>query len=389
MRDKLHIIQVAPCFVDLGHETGGVANVVRQISLLLRQKGHAVTLICSNMELGKVVAEPLSFISPEGVAVHVVAQFPNPLIGPQCRVLKVLAGALSENKTQQIVAHVHTCFSSLTEIAMGFFSKHQIPFVFSPHGKLSPNMFEKHRWSKLLWWKFIAQKHIKSANYIGLLAATEAVLFPKLSLNNKSKIIPNGFLSVPDEEHLSSELPDKYILYLGYIDPRKQPDFLVRAFALSAASGSHKLLLVGPDVYKFGGVVREVAKYFDVEDKVIFFGAAYGGAKWRILRGAVCLCLPSLGEGHPIVLCEALGAGLPSVYSNHCNFSEVATEGAGIELGDFSEQEWADAIDRVVLDEVVHANMVAAAMRLSSSYTWAAAVEKWESLYYEISRVNG
>ena len=87
LRDIQHIIQVAPCFVNLRQETGGVANVVRQISLLLRKKGYAVTLICSNTELGKVVSEPLSFTSPEGIEVHVVDQFTNPLIGPSYKLL--------------------------------------------------------------------------------------------------------------------------------------------------------------------------------------------------------------------------------------------------------------------------------------------------------------
>lgn len=388
MQDRLHIIQVAPCFVDLQQETGGVANVVRQISLLLQQRGHAVTLICTNTELRKVVARPSSFVSPEGIAVHVVDQYPNPLLGPQHKVFQALTKAIQKSNSQQTVAHVHTCFSNFTECAMGAFTKHKIPFVFSPHGKLSPNMFGKYKWAKFLWWILIAHRKIKFANVIGLLAETEAILLPKLSLSNKSRIIPNGFSSVPVEEDFTAELPDKYILFLGYLDPRKQPDFLVRAFSLSATSGTHKLLLVGPDGYKFGDVVREVANNYQVNDKVIYFGPAYGQAKWRALRGASCLCLPSLGEGHPIVLCEALGAGIPSIYSEHCNFPEVAREGAGIELANFSGQAWADAIDLAVLNENVHKDMVKSAVHLSSKYTWDAAVDKWESLYYECSRAT-
>jgi glycosyltransferase involved in cell wall biosynthesis len=373
--------------VDLEKETGGVANIVRQICLLLRVKGYKVTLICSNTELGKVVANPASFVSPQGISVFVVAQYTMPLLGPRCNILNALISAMSESADTQAVAHIHTCFSRLTESAMGFFTKNKVPFVFSPHGKLSLNMLGRRKYAKLLWWKFIARKNIQSANYIGLTAKDESAAFEELSLLNKTKIIPNGFSFYLDVDCLTPELPDRYILYLGYLDPRKQPDFLVRAFALTEASRTHKLLFVGPDGYNFGAVITSVATRENLGDKVILFGPAYGGLKWRILRDASCLCLPSLGEGHPVVLCEALGAGLPSVYSSHCNFSEVSTEGAGIEIDGFSEQIWADAIDRAVLDSALHESMVSAAFRLSLSYTWVAAVDKWESLYFQIGGV--
>lgn len=388
MQERLHIIQIAPCFVDLERETGGVSNVVRQICLLLRQKGHSVTLICSNIDLRKVVSEVRAFTSTEGIAVYVVDQRPNPLLGPQDKVLHVLSKVLQREESRQAIAHVHTCFSSLTECAMGFFTKHHVRFIFSPHGKLSENALGKRKWAKLLWWYLIARRKIASAEVIGVLAKSEAALFRGLLLHNAVKVIPNGFQASPPVSCSSEPLPEKYILFLGFIDPRKQPDFLVRAFALSRTSYTHKLLLVGPDAYAFSDEVRGNAAELGIEGKVIFFGSAYGALKWRILRGASCLCLPSIGEGHPIVMCEALGAGIPSVYSTFCNFPEVAEAGAGVELSNFSPQAWASAIDRVVLDDAINIKMSNAARCISSRYTWEAAVDRWESLYFECLTVT-
>jgi glycosyltransferase involved in cell wall biosynthesis len=378
-----HFVQVAPCFVDLKQETGGVANVVRQICLILRQRGHQVTLICSNTELGRVVADPAIYISSEGVAVHIVAQNGNPLVGPARNVTKALKQAHQTGGSALIVGHIHTCFSCHTETAMNFFSKHSIPFVFSPHGKLSPNMFGRRQLAKLAWWWLFARRNVMHANYIGLLAESESVLFEKLRLSVPKVVIPNGFQVGHWQCSELSNLPPSYIIYLGYLDPRKQPDFLVKAYSRTKASKTHKLLLVGPDSYNFKKKIMEVAIQREIAESVIFWGAAYGDDKWHLLHKSTCLCLPSLGEGHPIVLCEALGAGIPSIYSIQCNFPEVDARGAGIELDNFDEMSWANAIDKIVLNKSIGMTMRKSAAFMAKEYTWDAAIRKWEAIYFK------
>jgi glycosyltransferase involved in cell wall biosynthesis len=386
LAEKLHIIQVSPCFVDLKNETGGVANVVRVISLSMRQKGHAVSLICSNTELGSKKSEEKFYVSKEGIRVYIVDQTNSKLFGPRKKIKSTLYKLARDYPKQKTVAHVHTCFNNLTECAMDFFFNNKIPFIFSPHGKLSPNMLRKHRFFKNLWWNFFSGNLVRAASCIGLFAEKERLLFKKLLLNNPYEIIPNGFAPISIDKTLFKNINYKYILYLGYLDPRKQPDFLVRAFAKSKASSSFKLLFVGPDSYNFKNTIFNEAIKFDVKDKIVFWGAAYGEEKWKILSAATCLCLPSLAEGHPIVLSEALGASIPSIYSSNCNFSEIALEGAGIELNDFDEYIWAEAIDNIVFDYKLRRKMINCASRLKSRYTWDKVVGKWEFLYLRESR---
>lgn len=381
----MHIVQVSPCYVNLKQESGGVANVVRQLCLKLREKGHSITLICSNTELGKVVSKPTFFVSEEGIHVHVVGQYSNTLLGPYHHVDSSLK-MIDFISNQSVIAHVHTCFSAITECAMSFFTSQKIPFVFSPHGKLSPNMLKNRAFLKRFWWRLIASKRVSKAEVIGVLAESETEMFSRLGLSNRYAVVPNGFSKVDIKDQEDINLPQKYVLYLGYIDPRKQPDFLVKAFAKSKTSESHKLLIVGPDGYGYSDEVRKVSKSYGIAEKVIFFGPAYGALKWKILGCASCLCLPSLGEGQPIVLCESLGSGLPTVYSTNCNFPEISQGNAGVELSIFSDQEWANAIDYIVLNSETQKQMSESALRLSELYTWEAAIAKWENLYLTIRR---
>jgi len=383
MRKCYHFIHVAPCFVDLTRETGGVANVVRRICLILRQRGYSVTLICTNTELGKIVADSRSYISDEGIFVHIVSQNKNPLTGPYRNVTKAMKQACETTDSSLVLGHVHTCFSCQTEAAMSFFSKNSIPFVFSPHGKLSPNMFGQHRLAKTAWWWFIARKLVMQSRLIGLLARNESILFKRLGISAPTIVIPNGFVAEAVEYHEIVEIPEKYILYLGYLDPRKQPEFLVKSFAKAQASKTHKLVLAGPDSYGFKKRINEVAVYEGVADSVIFWGGAYEAMKWLLLKRASFLCLPSLGEGHPIVLCEALGAGIPSIYSADCNFPEIAERGAGILLENFDASSWAQAIDDLAFDENKRVSMCNSSRLMASEFTWEAVIDKWENAYLE------
>ena len=264
---------------------------------------------------------------------------------------------------------------------MSLLARRGIPFVFTPHGKLSGHMLDKRSVVKRMWWSLIARRLVRRASAVAVSGSVEAGRFPSLGLSQEFVVIPNGY-EVPSSASIHARTTEEpYILFLGYLDPRKQPEFLVRAFARSKARGSHKLLIVGPDAYGHEATVRRAIETCGIAGRVAILGPKYGTEKWELLRQAACLCLPSRGEGLPVVLCEALGAGLPAVYSKACNFPEIRAQGAGVELDRFAEPEWAEAIDRVCLDQEVRANMAAAANRMGPDYSWERIVGRWRDLY--------
>ena len=335
-------------------------------------------LLCGNRELGEVKAAPGCMTINDFLTVEVLDQRSHPLLGPTRELTRRLQAI-----SQDSVAHVHTCFSAFTEAAMRHLHNQKIPFIFTPHGKLSRHFIEQHYWSKRLWWLGNARRLVNYATTIALSSVEEADQASQLSLNRPINIVPNGF-DIPlatDEQDVAPIIQSPYVLFLGYLDPRKQPELLVEAYNKSKASQSHLLVFVGPNSYSHRDVIQRKAEELGIRSRVVFYGAAYGAEKWNLLRNAACLCLPSLGEGLPVVLCEALGAGTPSIFSKECNFSELATEGAGIMIGDFNPSLWGDAIDRVCLEQTVREKMTAAAEALRSRYSWEAIVKQWCLLY--------
>lgn len=378
MKNESSIIQICPCYVDLHHETGGVANVVRQICLQLAAQQRHVFLFCGNRELGKKKASPGRTRINDFLTVEILDQKSHPLLGPT----KELTNRIQE-LNQACVAHVHTCFSAFTEAAMCALHRQNIPFIFTPHGKLSSHFLKKSYWPKKVWWLSKGRKAIQYASMIGTCSVEEARQLDALDLHRPVHTVPNGYERPPNFPTTDDSriIPDPYILFLGYLDPRKQPQFLVEAFAKSKASQDHQLVFVGPDSYSLQATIQRRAKELEVDKRVVFYGPAYGAQKWNLLQYAVCVCLPSLGEGLPVVLCEALGAGVPSIFSQECNFSELATNGAGIRLQEFNPAIWADAIDSICLDEACRSRLRHSAELLSLQYSWHSIAPIWCELY--------
>ena len=380
------IVHICPCYVDLEKEMGGVANIVRQLTLGPARRGREVVVICGNRELGTVVSEPkVEDVDTDAgsIRVHVLRQRAHPLLGPT----RALRNTLAE-LDRPFVGHVHTCFSAFTESAMRHMAKSGIPFAFTPHGKLSPEFLQQHYWPKRVWWRLLARDRVLRASAVALSSAAESRAFGALGLPDRFSVIPNGYVKPadPPEEVDVQPPPAPYILFLGAIDPRKQPEFLVRAFAASKSSESHKLVFVGPDSYDHKKHVLHTIARCGCEEQVIFWGPAYGREKWRLLDEATCFALPSRAEGLPVVLCEALGAGLPILISDSCNFHEAAVEGAALEMDDFDAARWADAIDSVCLNPKRHEEMASAARKMAPRHTWDFIVERWLALYDELAR---
>ncbi len=376
----MHIVQVAPCFVDLQNETGGVSNIVRRIALGLARKNHRITLICGNRELGVTKAQAGTRRHSSNLVQCIHHQRSHPLLGPA-----IDFSSLNADPTEHLVVHVHTCFSTFTESAMSYCSKFRIPFILTPHGKLSPIMLTRHSTLKSLYWRIHLKRIVNSANGIILSSAMEAIAFNRLGIHKPYMVIHNGY----DEEslkraHIYTKIfDDPYILYLGYLDKRKQPAFVIDIFRHSRIVRTHKLVFAGPDPYGQRVRLENMVNRCGLSDRVIFYGPAYGHEKWNLLKRASCLCLPSKAEGLPVVLCEAVGANVPALYSSACNFPELAQAGCGVELGNFDIPLWKESLERICLDENVNLRMREAADLIKPNYSWNSICNKWEDAYLE------
>ncbi|MGE0433213.1 MAG: glycosyltransferase [Planctomycetota bacterium] len=373
------VLHVCHCWVPIDRESGGVANVVRQLCLASVAEGREVVLICGDRELGRVVGDGAGS-SHGGLTVHVLRQRANPLRGPVGELKRLL-----RTIRMPAVAHVHSCFSAFTEAAMAALSARGVPFVFTPHGKLTTDALSRRAWLKLMWWKLRARRCVNAARHITVCGYGEDRAFARLGIHPPVTVIPNGYDAPAGLADLAAIEPTPYLLFLGYLDPRKQLPFLLRAYAGSSACRTHRLLLVGPDPYGHRAELEAEVASLGLQDAVTFAGAAFGETKWRYLRHATAFVLPSRAEGQPVVLAEAMGAGCPVIMSAACNSSHLSECGAAIEVPGFRVEDWATAIDRVCGDASLQRLMRERAAGIAPDLAWPAITARYHRLYDRIA----
>jgi D-inositol-3-phosphate glycosyltransferase len=243
-------------------------------------------------------------------------------------------------------------------------------------------MMRNRRRIKRAWFNVITRRNLEHASAIGMLADGEVRDLRLLGVSNRCVVVPNGFkISTGFRSRSSVENVKPYIIFLGYLDPRKQPDFLIRAYSSSQARMTHELFLVGPDGYGFEPELRRIANDLGVPGRVRFLGSREGGEKWELLSAASLLCLPSKAEGYPLVLIEAAAVGTPSLFSKACNAADLASAGAGIELEGSNIDEWARAIDAILGDDALSKKLRASALIVSEDYAWKNIAHRWLDIY--------
>jgi glycosyltransferase involved in cell wall biosynthesis len=164
-------------------------------------------------------------------------------------------------------------------------------------------------------------------------------------------------------------LPERFLLYAGAIYPPKNFTRLVRAYArvgpergipLVIAGGENRFLsereLREPEALGIAGWVRRPG-WVEQEELVAFYALAEA------------LLLPSLFESCGLPVLEAMAAGCPVVTADRHGTKELA-EGAAVLVNPEDVDSIAGGIRRVLDDNALRAELVAAGRERSREFEW-------------------
>lgn len=179
-------------------------------------------------------------------------------------------------------------------------------------------------------------------------------------------------------------LPEKFILYLGTIEPRKNIVRLLRAFAHAKRDARlpHRLVLVGARGWKYEKVDRVVEEE-SIENDVIFTGYAPQEELAPWYRAADLFVYPSLYEGFGLPPLDAMAYGTPVVTSNAASLPEVVGD-AALTVTPEDERALADAIVRALTDHQLREAMIARGITQASKFSWERAARETTALYAEV-----
>lgn len=165
-------------------------------------------------------------------------------------------------------------------------------------------------------------------------------------------------------------LPDRYVLYLGTLEPRKNVATLLRAFAHLRSSFAlpHKLVLAGAPGWQYENLHASVAK-LGIDSEVCFLGFVPEHEQALCYNAADLFAYPSLYEGFGLPVLEAMACGVPVVASNAASLPEVVGD-AGIQVNPLDERALSEAMARVLGDAELSSALGAAGLERARHFSW-------------------
>lgn len=175
------------------------------------------------------------------------------------------------------------------------------------------------------------------------------------------------------------------VLYVGRLESEKDPGLLLDAFARVAAQRpSCKLVYVGHG--SLGESLQQQVRERGLADRVILAGAQPSQVVAAWMRVATVFALPSLYEGMPIAMLEAMASGVPAVATDVGEVRRLVTPGHNGEIVDpRTPENFAASLARA-LDHAPRyrgAACVEVAARFGPAVTLAPVFERYRSLALE------
>ncbi len=180
-------------------------------------------------------------------------------------------------------------------------------------------------------------------------------------------------------------LPERFILYVGTIEPRKNLTALLEAYAaLQSRNTQHaaRLVIVGKKGWLYEGFFRRLRE-LGLEERVYFTGYVPDEDLPALYSAADLFVFPSLYEGFGLPVLEAMACGVPVVCSNTSSLPEVAGDAAL--LADPTDiRALAAAMERALTDEALRASLRARGLERARQFTWEEAAKRTVEVYHQV-----
>jgi glycosyltransferase involved in cell wall biosynthesis len=177
-------------------------------------------------------------------------------------------------------------------------------------------------------------------------------------------------------------LPERFVLFFGTIEPRKNLDTLLEAFALLRRDGlPHRLVVAGAKGWHWEPVFAAVER-LGIGDCVVFPGYVPYEDQPLWYNAADLFVYPSLYEGFGFPPLEAMACGTPVVASSTSALPEVVGE-AGLLVDPRDARALAEAMRDVLLNAQTREEMRARGLARAATFTWAEAARQTSAVYVQ------
>ena len=177
-----------------------------------------------------------------------------------------------------------------------------------------------------------------------------------------------------------TNLPKKFFLSVGTIEPRKNYVKLIKAFAMvSERYPEYNLVIVGKDGWQYEEVYEEIRKNY-LQKKVHILGYLSGKSLVSLYNLAEAFVFPSVYEGFGIPPLEAMMCGCPVIASYSSSIPEVVGESALL-IDPASETAIASGMNKIIKDDELREKLINKGVLQAKKFSWESSAKQLSGIF--------
>jgi glycosyltransferase involved in cell wall biosynthesis len=238
-----------------------------------------------------------------------------------------------------------------------------------------------------VYWRHLGH-HIfrRSAAVIAVSEYIRRFLVEKVGVRaDRISVVSNGidarFRQLPDHHRERGEARP-YLLTVGNIFPVK--NFLMAVRVLAGVADEFpqlRLVMAGATSHDYFQVVRTAVAEAGLAQRVEFRGYVEPAELVPLMNGAELLLMPSLTEGCPVTLLEAMACGTPVLASGRGGIPETGGDAIGTVSDPLDEQGWIAAASELLRQPELRQELTDRALQRSALFTWERTAAKTLAVY--------
>ena len=376
---QLKILQVCPYFHPF---LAGQEIYVLRLSKKLINYGHNVTIYTSNQ------SQLPAYEKIEGLDVFRFKMLFSPLNNPIC------PGFLNifKNIKSFDIIHVHNEHAFVTFVTCMINLFYKKPIVLSCHGQLRFDNYWKDLFERLFS-RTIGRLIFNSTSKITVLSESDKKYISGIGVDAKKIIVLQNAIDLDyiDSIHHSQDVQEKHdekiVLYVGVLTKRKGIDYFIKSipYVIKKHPKIH-CIIVGKGEYR--EQLETLVNKLNLQAYVSFKGRVTTEELYYYYKISDLFVLPSVSEGLPTTILEAMNFGLPVIATDIPGIRDHFKDFA-ILVPPKNETELAKSIITMINDNQLREDLSRKGRELvRDKYTWDKTSKVYINIYNEIFTNN-
>ena len=179
------------------------------------------------------------------------------------------------------------------------------------------------------------------------------------------------------------DLPDRFFLYLGTMEPRKNIHRIIDAWSRIALDHPHDLVIAGRHGWKLDSLYSAL-EHSPLSGRIHFLGYIMDEDLPALLSTAFAFVWPSLFEGFGLPPLEAMACGTPVITSNNSSLPEVVGD-AALTVNPKEVEAIAQAMRDLIENEKQYVSLREKGLRRAADFTWKRTAELTLDAYRRVA----